>query len=81
MIRHVFILNPEAGVKSSVYDATARIEKAFLESTDLQHQDESYEIHLTRKKGHATRLARRACEENITFAKRKYHADDSQHIT
>jgi len=67
MIRHLFILNPEAGVHNPVKEATERIKKAFILNTD--RENEKYDIVLTKKKGDATEIARRACAENPGFTR------------
>ena len=61
MIRHLFIVNPKAGVKSPVEEITERIRRAFILNTD--RENEKYEILLTQKKGDATEFARAACRE------------------
>lgn len=61
MIRHLFILNPEAGIRNPVAEATKRIKEAFILNTD--RKDEKYEIVLTKKKGDATEIVKRACRE------------------
>lgn len=61
MIRHLFILNPEAGIKNPVEEATRRIKHAFILNT--HRQNETYDIVLTKKKGDATELCRKAIEE------------------
>ncbi len=67
MIRHLFILNPKAGVKSPVERVTEEIRRAFILNTD--REGERYDIVLTERKGHATELAARACEENPGFTR------------
>ncbi len=62
MIRHLFILNPEAGIHNPVAEATRLIKEAFILNTD--RKDEKYEIVLTKRKGDATEIVRRACREN-----------------
>ncbi len=67
MIRHLFILNPEAGIRNPVEEATKRIKEAFILNT--HRTDETYDIVLTKKKGDATRIAKKACEENPGFTR------------
>jgi len=67
MIRHVFILNPAAGKRNLVKDATERIKSAFILNTT--RENEKYEILLTREKGDATRLAREACQRGEGFVR------------
>lgn len=67
MIRHLFIINPEAGVKSCVAEATERIKRAFILNTD--RRNETYDILLTEKKGDATDFVRQACLENPGFTR------------
>ena len=67
MIRHLFILNPEAGIRNPVEEATKRIKEAFILNT--HRTDETYDIVLTRNKGDATRIAKKACEENPGFTR------------
>ncbi len=67
MIRHLFIVNPKAGVKSPVERVTEEIRRAFILNTD--RQGEKYDIVLTRGKGDATEIAARACEENSGFTR------------
>jgi YegS/Rv2252/BmrU family lipid kinase len=61
MIRHLFILNPEAGIHNPVAEATKRIKEAFILNTD--RKDDRYEIVLTKKKGDATEIVKKACRE------------------
>ncbi len=67
MIRHLFILNPEAGIKNPVAEATKRIKEAFILNTD--RKDEKYDIVLTKKPGDATELVKKACGENPGFTR------------
>lgn len=67
MIRHVFILNPEAGKRNVVSEAVERIKKAFLLNTD--RKDETYSILLTEKSGDATVFARQACLDNPGYTR------------
>lgn len=67
MIRHLFIVNPKAGVKSPVEETTERIRQAFILNTD--RKDEVYDIVLTEKRGSASQLARQACRENPGFTR------------
>ena len=67
MIRHLFILNPEAGIRNPVEEATKRIKEAFILNT--HREGETYDIVLTKKKGDATEIARKACEENPGFTR------------
>ncbi len=65
MLLHLFILNPEAGVKNPVEEATRRIKDAFILNT--HREDEKYEIVLTKKRGDAIEIVKRACENNPGF--------------
>ena len=65
MTRHLFILNPKAGVKNPIKQVTEEIRRAFILNTD--RTEEKYDIVLTEYKGHATEIASRACEENPGF--------------
>ncbi len=67
MIRHLFIVNPKAGVKSPVEAVTAKIREAFILNT--HRQEETYDIVLTEKKGDATEIARAACLDNPGFTR------------
>ncbi len=67
MIRHLFILNPEAGIKNPVEEATKRIKHAFILNT--HRENEKYDIVLTKKRGDATEIAKKACEENPGFTR------------
>ncbi len=67
MIRHLFILNPEAGIHSPIEEATKRIKEAFILNT--HREDEVYDIVLTKKKGDATEIAKKACAENPGFTR------------
>jgi len=67
MIRHLFILNPEAGIRNPVEEATKRIKEAFILNT--HRSDETYDIVLTKKKGDATELVKKACKENPGFTR------------
>lgn len=67
MIRHLFIINPKAGIRNVVEEATERIRRAFILNTD--RENEKYDIVLTKNKGDATELARLACKENPGFTK------------
>jgi len=67
MIRHLFILNPEAGIRNPVEEATKRIKEAFILNT--HRSDETYDIVLTKKKGDATEIARKACLDNPGFTR------------
>lgn len=66
MVRHYFILNPEAGIRSSVEEVTKRIKQAFILNTD---RNEKYDVVLTRHKGDCTELVRQACKENPGFTR------------
>ena len=57
MIRHFFIINPKAGIRNVVEEATERIRRAFILNTD--RENEIYDIVLTKGKGDATELARK----------------------
>lgn len=65
MIRHLFIINPKAGIRNPVEVATQKIREAFILNTD--RENETYDIVLSQKKGDATLLARKACLENPGF--------------
>lgn len=65
--RHLFILNPEAGIRNPVEETTKRIKEAFILNT--HRPDEKFDIVLTRKKGDATELVRKACAENPGFTR------------
>lgn len=67
MIRHLFILNPEAGIRNPVEEATKRIKEAFILNTHLT--DEKYDIVLTKGKGDATEIVKMACAENPGFTR------------
>lgn len=67
MIRHLFILNPEAGIKNPVAEATKRIKEAFILNTD--RENEKYDIVLTKKQGDATEIVKKACAENPGFTR------------
>ena len=67
MKRHLFILNPEAGIHNPVAEATKRIKEAFILNTD--RKDEKYEIVLTKKKGDATEIVKKACRESGDFVR------------
>ncbi len=67
MIRHLFIINPEAGIRNPVENVTRRIKEAFILNTHLE--DEKYDICLTRNKGDATELVKKACAENPGFTR------------
>ena len=67
MIRHLFILNPQAGGKNPVEKATESIKRAFILNTD--RQNEIYDIVLTKCKRDATQIAKRAVEENPGFTR------------
>lgn len=67
MIRHLFILNPEAGIRNPVAEATKRIKEAFILNTD--RKDEKYQIVLTKKKGDATEIVKKACRESGDFVR------------
>lgn len=67
MIRHLFILNPEAGIKNPVEEATKRIKNAFILNT--HRENEKYDIVLTKKRGDATEIVKKACEENPGFTR------------
>lgn len=67
MIRHLFILNPQAGGKNPVEKATESIKKAFILNTDKEN--ETYDILLTKKKGDAAEFARQAAAENPGFTR------------
>ncbi len=66
MTRHLFILNPEAGIRNSVEEITKKIKEAFILNTD---REEKYDIILTRKKGDCTEIVRKACKENPGFTR------------
>ncbi|MBR5295492.1 MAG: diacylglycerol kinase family lipid kinase, partial [Clostridia bacterium] len=66
-IRHLFILNPEAGIKNPVEEATKRIKHAFILNT--HREDEKYDIVLTKKRGDATEIAKKACLENPGYTR------------
>lgn len=67
MVRHLFILNPEAGIKNPVAEATKRIKEAFILNTD--RENEKYDIVLTKKPGDATEIVKKACQENPGFTR------------
>lgn len=67
MIRHLFIVNPEAGIHNPVEEATKRIKEAFILNT--HRTDETYDIVLTKKKGDATKIVQKACRNNPGFTR------------
>jgi len=56
-VKHLFIINPAAGKKSSAEKLTEDIKKYFD-----AHPEENYEIRLTEKKGDATEFVREAAD-------------------
>ena len=66
MTRHLFIINPQAGGKNPVEKAVQSIKQAFILNTD---KEENFDIVLTKKKGDATEIARRAAEDKSVFTR------------
>ena len=67
MIRHLFIINPEAGIHNPVKEATERIRRAFILNTD--RPDETYDIVLSKAKGDVTAAVRDACLDNPGYTR------------
>lgn len=65
--KHLFILNPAAGVKNCVEEMRGKIEKAIADRQD--RDDEVFEIVETAGVGDATRLARIAAADNPGFTR------------
>ncbi len=67
MVRHLFLVNPKAGVRSCAQAMIENIRRACSENPDCK--DECFDIVLTQEKGDATRLAKKACMDNPGYTR------------